>query len=118
MNIDKYLNNTTSGQECQIYKVDNFTERGSNEIIYIGDYGLQELQEYKDSCLDLSDEEIVQLGIGSTKNSIMDEIVSYTDVTHEQIEKFGFVELIFTECDWCYTSTEILQFDFDCYFEI
>jgi len=109
-NIDKYISikNLVHGQECLIYKVDDelYDKCGEDEVIYIGDYGLQELQDIDERGQDVTDEEIVRK-YGASKRSIRQELKDVWDVDDEYIDKYNLVYMIWEFCDWTYTSTAV-----------
>ena len=72
MNIDKYLDNTTSTNNGVVYKNENAFNSHIG-VCYVREYGLSDLEEYRERGKDLSDDEIVAKGIGSTYDSIIEE---------------------------------------------
>lgn len=100
-NISKYLEDSTYEECGRIYKVDNFDDYGDDDVIYIGECGMEELEKYADT--DITDDEIIRFGIGSSKNSIREELKAegYSD---EEIDKHGLIEDVFNLCEWSYSS--------------
>ena len=115
MNIDKYLGNTTQTMNGVVYKNEDAFNSHIG-ICYIGEYGLEELEEYRDRGEDLTDKEIVAKGIGSTYDSIIEECEErweeLNDAQGDNYEDFDLnhcAELVFDEADWTYISTIIDQ---------
>ena len=107
MNIDKYLNNTRQTADGIVYKDEDAFNNNPKAICYISEYGLEELQEHQEDGEDLTDKEIVEHGIGVTREAIRDEIVSSlaennVKTTTEEVESKGIVEFVFGELNWCY----------------
>ena len=113
MNIDKYLGNTTPTMNGVVYKNENaFNNRRG--VCYVSEYGLAELEEYRERAEDLTDDEIVAKGIGSTYDSIIKECKErWGELNNTQGEKCEvydlnyYAELVFNEADWAYISTTI-----------
>lgn len=113
MNIEKYLNNITRTLNGVVYKdVDAFMSHIG--ICYIGEGGLNHLEEYLSRGEDLTDEQIVSGGIGSTYESILAECEEHQEELFEVLgEDFEDIDLnhcaeyVFDSLDWCYVSTEI-----------
>lgn len=58
----------------------------------------------------MTDKELVEEGIASTKNSVRAEIKQYyPNATDEWIDKHNLVDAIIAECSWEYTSTQVDQ---------
>ena len=112
-NIEKYLANTTYGDECEIFKdFDTFNdENRRDKVCYIGDYGLQELAK---SDKDLTDEEIISKGIGCSHKSIISLVKECSEgynFTDEKIEDIA--EYLFDIAEWAYMSTYAYEFDYE-----
>lgn len=115
MNINNYLNNTTQTMNGVVYKNED-AFKSQIGICYIGEYGLEILEECLNNGEDLTDEEIVEKGIGSTYDSIIEECKErweeLNDAQGDNYEDFDLnhcAELVFDEADWTFISTMIDQ---------
>lgn len=101
MNIEKYLNNQTETENGHVYKREDYTTAPDNEIVYIGEYDLGELQTFCDDGEDLTDEEMLEQGIGDTKITIRRTIKDYwPNATDEWIDKHSLIDCIIQACTW------------------
>ena len=112
MNIDKYLDNTTSTNNGVVYKNENAFNNHIG-VCYVSEYGLSDLEEYRERGKDLTDDEIVAKGIGSTYDSIIEECKErWGELNETQGEVYDlnhYAEFVFDEADWAYVSTIIDQ---------
>lgn len=111
----RFLDNTEDTTNGVVYKnADAFARKG-DEVCYISEGGLQELREYDH---ELTDNEIIEEGIGESYNSILQSCREYIDevreamvwhgTTEEEANKMTSEELakdIFQSADWAYIST-------------
>lgn len=101
MNIQKYLDNQTETENGYVYKREDYTTATDNEIVYICEYELGELQTFYDDGEDLTDEEMLEQGIGDTKATIRKTIKDYwTNATDEWIDKHNLIDCIIQACTW------------------
>jgi hypothetical protein len=105
MNIDKYLNNTRQTADGIVYKDEDAFNNNPKAICYISEYGLEDLMDCKEDGEDLTDKEIVEQGIGVTREVIRDEIVNSlaennVKTTTEEVESKGIVKFVFGELNW------------------
>lgn len=112
MNIEKYLNNTTQTSEGIIYKnEDAFLNKKG--ICHIGEFGLETLEELRQQGKDLTDEEMVEHGVGNTYDSIIEEVEIHWDSFDDEIKKECSIEEIayqaFDAALWTCVSTQIIQ---------
>lgn len=108
--IRSYLNSTTQSENGTIYRKENWENADPDEIIYIGEYGLDDLTRKVEAGEAMTDKELVEEGIASTKNSVRAEIKQYyPNATDEWIDKHNLVDTIIAECSWEYTSTQVDQ---------
>ena len=110
--MQKYLDNTTTTENGVIYKNEGWETCDNNEIVYISEYGLDEIEQRRNNGENLTDKQLVDMGIASTKNSIREEIkMYYPDATDKWIDRHHLVEDIISSCSWECTSTMIDQMD-------
>lgn len=105
-----YLNATSQTDDGMVYRKENWENADPNEIIYIGENGLCDIMQYVENGEAKTDDELVELNIASTKNSIRETIkVVYPDATDEWIDKHDLITHIVQCCSWEYASTIIDQ---------
>lgn len=110
MNIKKYIDGQIQTENGYVYKREDYTTAPDNEIVYIDEYDLGELQTLCDDGKDLTDEEMLEQGIGYTKATIRQTIKDYwTNATDEWINKHGLIECIIQACTWESPATMIDQ---------
>ena len=77
---------------------------------HIGEYGLDDITRKVEAGEVMTDKELVEEGIVSTKNSIRTEIKQYyPNATDEWIDKHDLIDDIIQSCSWEYTSTKVDQ---------
>ena len=109
-NIKKYLDEAIETENGTVYKREDYATAGNDEIIYISEYGLNDLEELYENNQDLTDAELVEKQIASTKNSIHQTIKDYwTKATDEWIDKHDLIDDVFQSCTWEYAATMIDQ---------
>ena len=105
-----YLNSTTQTENGTIYLKNDWENADPDEIIYIGEYGLDDITRKVEAGEVMTDKELVEEGIVSTKNSIRAEIKQYyPNATDEWIDKHELIDDIIQSCSWEYTSTKVDQ---------
>ena len=110
MNIKKYIDGQIQTENGNVYKREDYTTAPDNEIVYIGEYDLDELQKLCDDGTDLTDEEIIEKSLGDSRNSIRQTIKDYwTNATDEWIDKHDLIDDIIQSCTWECTATMIVQ---------
>lgn len=110
MNIKKYLDNEEQTENGYVYKREDYDTAPENEIVYIGEYDLGELQRLCDDGTDLTDEEMLEQGIGDTKATIRRTIKDYyPNATDEWIDKHELIADIIQSCTWESPATMIDQ---------
>lgn len=110
MNIKKYLDNEEQTENGYVYKREDYDTAPENEIVYIGEYDLGELQRLCDDGTDLTDEEMLEQGIGDTKATIRRTIKDYyPNATDEWIDKHKLIADIIQSCTWESPATMIDQ---------
>lgn len=112
LHIEKYLNNTTQNENGVFYKnTEAFDSRQG--ICHIGELSLEILADYKKMGADLSDEDIVALGIGDTYETILDSVKVYWDEIDDETKNEStpeqVAESVFSSVDWTCVDTEILE---------
>lgn len=124
-NIDKYLNNLTASPygEGMCYRNDDAYNTKSNDICYISEYMIEEMQELSENPhVDLSDKTIRQ-HYGWTYKKLKQEVNDYfkdwskEDINELLIEKdvrfCDIVDIIYGNLYWQAPSTEIEQFTYE-----
>lgn len=115
MNIEKYIKGSMQTANGIVYKdVEAFnTHKG---ICYIGELGLSDLSYFLDKGEDLTDEEIVEKCIGSTYDSIVEELTERWEEIKEANPDYVEIvdvnlcaKLVFSQADWSFISTVIDQ---------
>jgi len=105
-----YLNATSQTDDGMVYRKENWENADPDEIIYIGENGLCDIMQYVENGEVKTDDELVELNIASTKNSIRETIKEiYPDATDEWIDKHDLITHIVQCCSWEYASTIIDQ---------
>ena len=105
-----YLNSTTHTDNGIYYLKNGWGNADPDEIIYIGEYGLDDLTRKVEAGEVMTDKELVEEGIASTKNSIRAEIKQYyPNATDEWIDKHDLIGNIICCCSWEYTATMVDQ---------
>lgn len=109
-NMQFYLDNAEQTENGCVYKNRNYDTAGDDEIVYISEDGLNQLQIRFDEGKSLSDSELVKMHIASTKNSIRQTIKDYwTKATDEWIDKHELIADVIQSCTWEYAATMIDQ---------
>lgn len=123
-----YVNIVINTDNGAIYKNEEAFENSYDEIFYIPEYGLEELEELLKEGKNLNEIEIIEKAIGFSHNSLIGEIIIYYDesCTEEQIKqsklKYNNIvidvkeskldKVIFEYLDWTYPTTLMSDIDF------
>ena len=123
-----FANNVINTDNGVIYKNEEIFENNHDEICYIPEYGLEELEELIKGGKNLNEIEIIESRIGFSRNSLIREIIIFYDetCTEEQIQenklkynnkvidvkKSGLDKSIFEYLDWSYPTTLMNDIDF------
>jgi len=111
-NANKYLENTIETENGTIYRKDDWENADPDEIIYIGEFGLTELDKMIETGKNPTDAELIEQNIASSKNSIRAEIKQYyPEATDEWIDKHDLIADIMEFASWEYTATVVDQID-------
>lgn len=123
-----FVDNVINTDNGVIYKNEEVFENSHDEICYIPEYGLEELEELLKEGKNLTEIEIIEKGIGFSHNSLIREIIIFYDenCTEEQIKQSklkynnkvidvketGLDKIIFEYLDWTYPTTLMSDIDF------
>ena len=123
-----FANNVINTDNGVIYKNEEIFENNHDEICYIPEYGLEELEELIKGGKNLNEIEIIESRIGFSRNSLIREIIIFYDetCTEEQIQesklkydnkvidvkKTGLDKSVFEYLDWSYPTTLMSDIDF------
>jgi len=123
-----FVNNIINTDNGVIYKNEEIFENNHDEICYIPEYGLEELEELIKEGKNLNEIEIIEKGIGFSRNSLIRDIIIFYDetCTEEQIQegklkydnkvidvkKTGLDKSVFEYLDWTYPTTLMSDIDF------
>lgn len=111
-NANKYLENTIETENGTIYRKDDWENADPDEIIYIGEFGLTELDKLIEEGKNPTDAELIEQNIASSKNTIRAEIKQYyPEATDEWIDKHDLIADIMEFASWEYTATVVAQID-------
>ena len=111
-NANKYLENTIETENGTIYRKEDWENADPDEIIYIGEFGLTELDKLIEEGKNPTDAELIEQNIASSKNSIRAEIKQYyPEATDEWIDKHDLIADIMEFASWEYTATVVDQID-------
>lgn len=112
----RFLDNTTLTMNGVVFKDYDAFEREGDEVCYISEYGLEELYE---ADHEMTDEEIINQGIGDSYNSIVKKCEENLDRYNEGLDEIDkihspitWARSIWEDADWAYISTYIEE---DCY---
>lgn len=112
MNIQKYLDGATNTENGTVYKREDYTKAKSNEIVYIDEFSLGQLQIMRNQGRDLTDKEIIKKDLGESRNSIREVIHgNWPYATDEWIDKHNLIDCIIQECTWESAATMAAQMD-------
>lgn len=112
MNIKKYIDGEIQTENGTIWRKEDYKNANPDEIVYIGEYDLDALEEYYDKGQDLTDEEIIEKQIGDTRNTIRQTIKQYyPNATDEWIDKHHVIDIVIEACSWECCATIIDQID-------
>lgn len=110
-NIEKYLR--ASGDQFSpygngvIYKNDDAFKAENDEICYISEGGLDDIEDLFIEGKDLTDNELIEQGIAESYSSIIKQII---DAEFEcNLTPHEIAEYLYYNADWAYISTYIMQ---------
>lgn len=111
-NIEKYLkwaseNNSPYGNGVT-YKNDDAFKRENDEICYISEDALDDLEDLLDEGKDLTDAELVEQGFAESYNSIIKQVID-AEFQSEALTPHDIAEDIYYNADWAYISTYIFE---------
>lgn len=115
MNIDKYLDNITFTENGEVYKNEDAYKEDWDAICYISEYALNALVISKEDGIDLTDEQIIKEGEGSTHNTIRTQIMASYEISEAVIDYLSLDDDIFGIVDWQYVSTYLDEYDLPFY---
>ena len=123
-----FVNNVINTDNGVIYKNEEIFENNHDEICYISEYGLEELDELIKEGKNLNEKEIIEKGIGFSRNSLIRDIIIFYDetCTEKQIQEgklkynnkvidvkeTGLDKIVFEYLDWTYPTTLMSDIDF------
>lgn len=111
-NIKKYLDDATETENGCVYKVENLDAVTDDEIVYISEYGIEQLKNALENDYDLSDSQIIKRQFGDTKNTIRQTIKDYHPAaTDEWIDKHDLIADLVQSCTWESIATMCDQMD-------
>lgn len=100
-NIKKYLDGAINTENGTVYKHKDYTTAGNDEIVYIDEFSLGELEKMYENNQDLTDKEIIKKSFGDSRNSIRQTIKDYwPNATDEWIDKHNLIDCIIQACTW------------------
>lgn len=101
MNIKKYINGQIRTENGCVYKRGDYHVALSNEIVYIDESSLAELEIMASQGNDLTDDEIINQGLGYSRESIKGMIKeTWPDATDEWITEHDIISKIIQLCSW------------------
>lgn len=120
-NIEKYLNASSDTFSPYgngiVYKNDDAFKAENDDICYISEYALDDLNDLLDEGKDLTDAELIEQGYAESYNSIVkqikqSDICNINSVCDKTIHEIA--EYIYNNADWAYISTYILEYEEIC----
>lgn len=114
-NIEKYLKlasdcNSPYGNGLT-YKNDDAFAHHNDEICYISENALDDLEEMFENGYDLTDAQLIEQGYAESYNSIIKQVVDADLDEKTDNAVHDIAEYIYQNADWAYISTYILEFD-------
>lgn len=110
MNIEKYLNN--SNGYC--YKNDDAFLNKCDDICYIGEYDLSELNKLCEEKEDMSDEELIANGYAHNYNSLRNELQEFLNNNLDCPYPLDVLtEFVYEKAEWASISTYIEELDWE-----
>lgn len=109
-NIEKYLNASSEqfspyGNGTTYKNDDAFYAKG-NEICYISEDALNDLEDLFNEGKDLTDEQLIEQEYAETYNTIVEQIKS-ANLGNVNVEELA--EQLYVNADWAYIATYILE---------
>lgn len=115
----RFLHFTTSTMNGEVYKNEKAFEEKTDQVCYISEYGLRDLEE---ADHEMTDEEIISKGIGESYWSILEQCQEKIEEMKEDAEEFEelygelnaehLAQMAFEICDWQYVSTYLAEIDY------
>ena len=110
-NIEKYLN-ASSDQFSPygngvVYKNDDAFKAENDEICYISEGGLDDLEDLFIDGQDLTDNELIEQGYAESYNSIIRQIIDAE--LESNLTPHEIAEDLYYNADWAYISTYIME---------
>lgn len=111
-NVKRYLDNTTETYEGVIYH-NNEAFESHNGICHISEYSLETLENALERGEDFTDDELVEMGIADTYQTIIDMVQERWEDFDDEIKRECTVEDVartaFNDAEWCCVATQIDQ---------
>lgn len=105
-----FLDNISATENGYVYKREDYETAPDNEIVYICEFDLTQLQTFCDDGEDITEEEMLEQGIGDTKATIRRTIKDYwTNAIDEWIDRHDMISKIIEACSWESPATMIDQ---------
>lgn len=120
-NIEKYLNASSDTFSPYgngiVYKNDDAFKAENDEICYISEDALNDLEDLLNEDKDLTDAELIEQGYAESYNSIVkqikqSDICNINSVCNKTIHEIA--EYIYSIADWAYITTYILEYEEIC----
>lgn len=109
-NAKFFLDNKEQTENGIIYRDKNYKAAPDNEIVYICEFDLGVLQSFYDDGENLTEEEMLERGIGDTKATIRRTIKDYwINAIGEWIDRHDLISKIIEACSWESPATMIDQ---------
>lgn len=109
-NAKFFLDNQEQTENGTIYRDKNYKAAPDNEIVYICEFDLGVLQSFYDDGENLTEEEMLERGIGDTKATIRRTIKDYwINAIGEWIDRHDLISKIIEACSWESPATMIDQ---------
>lgn len=110
-NIEKYLsassNQFSTYGNGVVYKNDDAFKAENDEICYISEGGLDDLEDLFIEGKDLTDNELVEQGLAESYNSIIKQIIDAE--LESNLTPHEIAEDLYYNADWAYISTYIME---------
>ena len=115
-NIEKYLkwaseNNSPYGNGVT-YKNDDAFKRENDEICYISEDALDDLEDLLDEGKDLTDVELIEQGFAESYNSIIKKVID-AEFESDTLTPHDIAEDIYQNADWAYIDTYIIEMKYN-----
>lgn len=107
-NIEKYLNASDISSPYGngvVYKNDDAFRAENDDICYISEYGLKDIEDLFIEGKDLTDNELIKQGYADSYNSIIRQIIDAE--LESNLTPHEIAEDLYYNADWAYISTYI-----------